>query len=104
MLVRNFLELSLPLLTTYEGTNRLSEDTTLYRMYQYVNSFGTKQFNLPLKNLLEFMLEYHKAYGRHCTWFQRTGDIHDLVTNLLRTKYCFLQNQQSHCTLEIQLS
>ena len=50
------------------------------------------------------MLEYHETYGRHCTWFQSAGNIYSLVTNFLRTKDCFIQHPESHCTLEIYLS
>jgi len=73
-------------------------------MHQYVNSFGHKEFSFPLKSLVEFMLEYHGTYGRHCTWFQSAGNIYSLVANFLRTKDCFIQHTQSHCSLEIYLS
>lgn len=73
-------------------------------MHQYVNSFGHKEFSFPLKSLVEFMLEYHEAYGRHCTWFQVTGDIYNLVANFLRTKDCFVQHQERYCTVEVLLS
>ena len=72
-------------------------------MHQYVNSFGHKEFSFPLKSLVEFMLEYREAYGRHCTWFQATGNIYSLVANFLRTKDCFIQHQQSHCSLDVHL-
>ena len=73
------------------------------RLYHHANSYGTQKFSFPLRAIIIAMEDFYRHAKATYHWLMGTGDFYTAMTNFLRTRYCFRQNNASECQISIQL-